>query len=425
MKNVLFIVYYFPPMGSSGVQRPLKFVKYLPDYGWKPIVLAPVPGSYHTFDKTLLNDLKGRCHEIYRIDAKTPFHIGTSDARKVEIPDSVARYLRAISQFFWLPDNKIGWIKPALKQADKIIAKENIDLIYSTAPPYSNHLIAAKLKRKYGIPTVMDMRDEWLESHLISYPTRFHRWKMAKIERKTLSAADLITVINQPTKQSISQRLNHTKNIKIIRQGFDPQNFESPSTQAQSFTSDRLTFLYSGIFYGKRTPETFLKGVSEAVEHHPPLKNDLELQFQGGLEKEHLELISKLKLDEMVVNYGYISHAKAVENLQKADVLWFNIGHKKFSNRVTVGKLFEYFGAQKPIFGLIPEGGSKELLKKYGSYYTAEPHNVESVRHQILAIWKDWKNGSFQRPNIPFIKKYNRKNITNRLANSFNEVLKT
>jgi len=412
-------------MGSSGVQRPLKFVKYLPDYGWKPIVLAPKPGAYHTFDPSLLNDLKGRTNQIHRIDANTPFHMGSRNARKVEIPDFIARYLRAISHFFWLPDNKTGWIKPALEKADEMIGEQKIDLIYSTAPPYSNHVIAAELHTKHGIPVVMDMRDEWLESHLISYPTPIHRRKMAKIEQQTLSKADLITVINNPTKQALSKRLSGKPDIKIISQGFDPENFESVIKETISQESgSRLKLLYSGAFYGERTPEIFLQAVAGAVKLHPELKKELELHFQGGLEKGHVELISQLKLDEIVLNHGYVPHKQAVINLLAADVLWFNIGHRQYSNRVTVGKLFEYFGTRKPILGLVPEGGSKQLLKEYGSYYIAEPHNVESVKNEILKIWKDWKNKSFPPANSTFVEQYDRRKITSQLADSFESLLK-
>jgi len=201
VKSVLFIVYYFPPMGASGVQRPVKFIKYLPEFGWKPIVLTPQPGAYHTFDQSLVEEVSGEHIQIERVEGKTPFHVAGGNPKEIKIPEKLASILRSISQFFWIPDNKTGWIKPALEKARQIINSTDvdIDLIYSTAPPYSNHLIAAQLKKEFGLPVVMDLRDEWLLSPLISYPTRFHRSKMARIEKKTLATADLVTVINEHT----------------------------------------------------------------------------------------------------------------------------------------------------------------------------------------------------------------------------------
>ena len=172
------------------MQRPLKFVKYLRQYGWNPIVLAPEPGMYHTFDESLERELDEMDIEVHRVKGGTPFHkLGGKSKQVSFIPEWLNKPLRIVSSFFWLPDNKIGWIKPAFAKAHELIAKHSIDAIFSTAAPYSNHIIAAQLKQNTGLPVVMDMRDDWLESHLITYPTGYHKKKMAHIEQATLSKA--------------------------------------------------------------------------------------------------------------------------------------------------------------------------------------------------------------------------------------------
>ena len=426
MKSVLFIVYYFPPMGASGVQRPVKFVKYLPEFGWKPIVLTPEPGAYHTFDHSLMDEVHGKHIQIERVEANTPFHIGGGKPKEVKIPEKLAAVLRSISQFFWIPDNKTGWIKPALKKARQIIQSEehNIDLIYSTAPPYSNHLIAAQLKKEFGLPVVMDLRDEWLLSPLISYPTRFHRQKMARMEKKTLAAANTVTVINEHTRKSVADRMEGLTDVKEISHGFDPADFEYKSDQLMSNASpSTLSLLYSGIFYGERQPDSFLKAVRLAMDEKPELAQVLDLQFQGGLNKEHEALISELNVQDQITNFGYIPHKDAVQNLMKADVLWFIIGHKTHSDKVTAGKIFEYFGTSKPILALLPEGSGKTLLKNYGSSYIAPPYDIEEIKQKLFKLYEDWKNEAIPSPNPSFIAKYNRKNITQELGRLFDKLI--
>lgn len=411
-------------MGASGVQRPVKFIKYLPDFNWKPIVLTPQPGAYHTFDQSLLDEVNGEHIQIERVEGKTPFHVGGGDPKKINIPEKLAAILRSISHFFWIPDNKTGWIKPALKKARQIINSpdSDIDLIYSTAPPYSNHLIAAQLKKEFGLPVVMDLRDEWLHSPLISYPTRFHRRKMARIEKKTLTAADLVTVINDHTRKSVAARLNDVTEVKEISHGFDPADF-SFSTEPATKNPQKLSLLYSGIFYGERQPDTFLKAVRLAMEEQPELRSVIDLQFQGGLNKEHLTMIDQLDLQNNITNFGYIPHKKAVQNLMKADILWFIIGHKTHSDKVTAGKIFEYFGTSKPILALLPEGSGKRLLTDYGSSYIAPPYNVKQIKNRVITVYQDWKNGTIPAANQSFIARYNRKNITQELSKEFERLV--
>ena len=416
MKNVLFIVYYFPPMGGSGVQRPLKFVKYLRRFGWNPIVLCPEPGAYHTFDNSLNEELESLNVEVYRVPGNTPFH--TSGHKEVTIPKRAEDALRKVSTFFWLPDNKKGWIKPGFEKAKELIKEKDINLMFSTAAPYSNLMLAAELKKELGVKVVMDLRDEWLESHLIKYPTSFHRKKMAAIEKKTLDQADVITVINQAYKDSFGKRFPDA-DIKMVQQGFDPEDFEAGQNTEPS---KKLRLLYSGLFYGDRTPDLFLKAVSELVDEIEGLKDNLELWFQGGLDEKTKTRISEFGLKGIVRDLGYLQHKEAVQNLTKADVLWLMVGHLNQSDKVTVGKMFEYFGSAKPILALVPEGETLNLLEEYEAYYSAHPKSFEEIKNALLRIVEDFRNNSFPEANKEFISGYNREKITGELASIFNVI---
>jgi len=419
MKNVLFIVYYFPPMGGSGVQRPLKFIKYLRDFDWNPIVIAPEPGAYHTFDNSLQLELDTLGVERHRVAAQTPFHIMGKSAHKVNfIPEWVARQLRKVSTLFYLPDNKTGWITPAIEMASKVIENRNIDVIFSTAPPYSNHIIAQELKSKYQLPVIADFRDDWLDSHLIQYPTCWHYNKMAGIEEKCLNKMDALTVINKKLKESFQKRISQQTPVYVLPQGYDPEDFSyDVGSEKNSIHSDKLVFLYSGIFYGENQPDTFLKAMSNVIHKDKELKGKIEIWFQGGLTIRHINLIKKLGLQEITKNLGYVEHHEAVSNLSKADVLWFIIGQKKNYDYVTTGKFFEYIASHKPIFGLVRDGLITEYLRSYNAHFIAHPENVGAIAEQIQIIYRKWVNKTFSKVNTAFVKQFNRKEITSELCN--------
>lgn len=419
MKNVLIIVYYYPPMGGSGVQRPLKFVKYLHKFGWNPIVLCPEPGAYHTFDDSLAQELEKLNVVVHRVAGNTPLH-KTGSQKKVILPNWLEGLLRKISIFFWLPDNKKGWIKQAEVKARELIAQKNIQIVYATAAPYSNLVLAANIKKSISIPVVMDLRDEWLDSHLIKYPTSWHKQKMKAIEKETLSYADVVTVINEPYKESIGKRYPDLA-IQVIRQGFDPEDFELVSTDAKR--EKKLVLLYSGLFYGDRKPDVFLECVSELIQQNGHYKDIIELHFQGGLGEQTKLLINKLGLQDNVVDYGYLQHKEAVQNIKKADVLWLMVGHLQHSEKVTVGKMFEYFGTKKPILALVPKGGTIDLLESYGAFYSAKPNSKEDIKKALMTLIKDYESNSLPVANDEFVMQYNRVTITGELAAIFNQLV--
>jgi glycosyltransferase involved in cell wall biosynthesis len=438
--RVLFIVYYLPPMGSSGVQRPLKLIKYLPQFGWKPVVVAPVPGVYHTFDESLTHELNESGAEVHRVSGKTLFHTTGGHAMGLStLPESARRVFRSVSSWFYLPDNKRGWIRPAISRCNEIIEQGSIDIIFSTAPPYSNHLIAADLGKRYNIPVVMDFRDDWLGSHLLNLPTSMHRQKMAQLEKKTLQQASLITAINRTMLLSLKNRNDTDQDsfnagktgsagrtrYMILPQGFDPADLPDASNQASMAASSRgpLKLTYSGIFYGAQKPDVFLAAVRALIDGGHIDEKDIQLVFQGGLEKPVLQCISDLDLNQITVNMGYIPHRESVKNLFDSDLLWFTVGRQKNENQVTTGKLFEYIGTGKPIFGLVPDGEAARILDAYGAGYRADPDSTEQVQQILSEILSKLRSKCIPQADPDFIRTYNRVGIAGKLASFFDELM--
>ncbi|MFU8860649.1 MAG: glycosyltransferase [Cyclonatronaceae bacterium] len=435
--RVLFIVYYLPPMGSSGVQRPLKLIKYLPRFGWQPVVVAPVPGIYHTFDQSLLDELNETGAEVHRVQGNTLFHAaGDRSFGLSALPESARSVLRSISSWVYLPDNKKGWIKPAISKCNEILASDKIDVIFSTAPPYSNHLIAADLGKRHGIPVVMDFRDDWLGSHLLNLPTALHRNKMARFEKKTLQQASLITAINQTMLLSLRSRNDDEylfagttgrrsdKQFMVLPQGFDPADFPDTgrNTATGKVSSDRIKITYSGIFYGSQQPDVFLGAVKYLMDQNYISGRDIELVFQGGLEKPVLNRISELGLEGVITNKGYLPHRKSVGNLSDSDLLWFTVGRQKNDNQVTTGKLFEYIGTGKPILGLVPDGEAARILDEYGAGFRAEPDNQKQVQQVLTEILSKLRSKRIPKADPAFIHSFNRIDIAGRLASRFDEL---
>jgi len=426
MRDVLFIVYYLPPMGSSGVQRPLKFLKYLPTFGWNPVVLAPEPGAYHTYDASLLQEFEALTPETYRVNARTPFHTASNLVSMLDkLPDKIKKGLRSLTSIFMLPDNKKGWIEPALQQARDIIKEKNIQAIFSTAPPYSNHLIAARLKDEFDIPVVMDFRDDWLNSHLIHYATAFHRNRMARMEKQCLTRADVVLAINEAMLNSLESRtsLKNQTTFEVLPQGFDPDDFEKNNTASIQTEPDSLNLLYSGIFYHENQPDHFLKAVRRVMDRHPEITGKMKLHFQGGLDNRHQSLIEELGLKDDVKDYGYQPHLIAVENLKKADVLWMQANFRKNNEQVTTSKLYEYVGSRKPILGLVYKGEAQRLLQQYNASFIAPPDDCGQIEETLWTMFKKWKNDEMPEPDQEIISLYNRKYLTSRLSELFDNLV--
>ncbi len=424
MKNVLFIVYYFPPMGGSGVQRPLKFVKYLREFGWNPIVLCPEPGLYKVFDESLEQELKEIDPEIHHVPGKTPFHLFGGKKRTARyLPDLASKLIRKLLRLFMYPDNKKGWIEPAITKARELIAEKNIDLIFSTAPPFSNHLIGSELKDEFDLPLVLDYRDSWTQNQFFTDLYGWQKTKMRELESQCIFRADVITGLDEVTLKDIKEKYSATQaRFEIVEHGFDPKDFGGEVESSIRYQEGKLNLLYSGTFVEHNQPDTFLEGVAHGIEKGLFTREDLQLHFQGGLNKEIRDQIDRLDIGQNVIEYPYMDHKKAVANLKKADALWVLENYDPNLPQIKNGKLFEYFGSHKPIFGVLNPGVSEQLIHAYQGGYVADVQNPHDIALTLEKMISDWRDGNFKKPDLKFVEKYNRRLLTKKLAGIFDEI---
>lgn len=424
MFKLLVIAYYFPPMGLSGVQRTLKFVKYLKNYNWEPTVITTSEVGYFAHDHSLQKELDETGVRVIRIEGAEPNSL-LSKHGTIKLPSEFVRNtLNRLSQTFFIPDNKVFWAKNAVKKTKELISKENFDLIFVTGPPFSLFYEFSKFKKHCKIPFFFDYRDIWYGSYFAFYPTPFHKMLHKKMEYKSLKAADHISVTNRIVKERLIKTYNFLtyNDISIISHGFDHKDIER--VQAQPKSKNRMVLTYSGIFMVYNTPEYLLKAFKELTLERPDIAKNIELHFVGFLRKENTNLIKKLKLQEFVFDHGYVNHDEAVSKIKSADVLWIMVGRRKNIDAILPGKLYEYIGTGKPILGCVPEGAAKLALSEYPASFICEPDNVRQIKETLIKIFELYKRNELPKVDEEFLVKYRRDNLTEKLAEQMNNILK-
>ena len=417
VNKVLVIAYYFPPMGLSGVQRTLKFVKYLSSYDWEPTVLTVTPTAYFALDYGMLRELSDTGIRTVRTNSLDPTRLFES-GKPVKMPhEKLRNFLSKISQAVFIPDNKIGWKHDAIKAGRKLLQEETFDVIFSSAPPYTCHLIGAALSNEFKVPLVVDFRDSWVDNPLHFYITPFHRMLHQRLEKMVLKTSNRVVTINRRIKELMLRRYRFLSynDIAIIPQGYDPDDFvvganlNLPSTKKMRFT-------YAGTFYRNRTPKHFLRALSEVLKERPALRKRIESVFIGTFRKENLAMIESLGLKDVVKVFGYLDHKSTVRYLLASDVLWLTIGSGKGEDQVSTGKLYEYIGSRKPILGLVPDGVAKSAILESGAGKVLDPDDVPGIKAAILEYYSLWEKELL--PEIPsdYAQQFDRVKLTGELA---------
>ena len=419
-RKVLIVAYYFPPMGLSGVQRTVKFAKYLPQYGWKPTVLTVSPRGYYAIDESLLKEMEEANVEIVRTNS---LDVNRLFSRKgvVRMPSEWFRkILQFIGDTFFIPDTKIGWKSKAVQKARELLDRERFDLIFATAPPQTDFLIGAALKRATEIPLVIDYRDSWLQYPYKYFPTPLHKYLHYRQEKRVLKAADKVVVTHRRVKENLVKRHKALQyhDVSILSQGYDPVDLEvKPSERLQMPL--RLRFCHTGTFYGGRNTSTFLRALRNIFDKHTHLRGRIELNLVGNVRREDQRLVKNLGLQNDVTFLGYLEHKESVSQILAADVLWFILDN----DYQTPGKLYEYFGARKPILASVVDGYTKQLIQESEAAVCVPLHDVKAHEEAILGFFHQFEHKSLGRIPEIFATKFDRLALTGELAKHFESLM--
>lgn len=428
MKKALIITYYWPPAGGPGVQRILKFAKYLPKFGWEPLILTVENGEYPARDETLVNEIPSDI-KIYRSKARDFSEIyrrfsGMKNDQTIPVAVLSQKELSLKKRFAkWvrlnlvIPDAKKGWKKDGIKTGQMIIDREKPDVIFSSSPPPTVHTIAKKLSKKNDLPWIADLRDPWSKIHYYMNNRSALANKLdARLERKTLEHAVTVTTVSEHFGKLIDVK---KQKLKIIANGYDPSDITPKDNEKEK--SAKFSLAYVGGMNENRFYSEFFESVKTFTEVNNLTSTDISLTIAGKIPNNYLVNIKNMIGSNIELNVkGYLSHSEAVSVMRSSSVLLlFMEKVKNYAGHIP-GKLFEYMATGNHIIGIAPEEGEAgRILSENGGGEICITQ--QGVTKALQKAYDDWKNNELQGTDPKGLKNYTREHLTELLANAFKE----
>jgi glycosyltransferase involved in cell wall biosynthesis len=421
VKKVLVITYYWPPSGGSGVQRWLKFVKYLRDFGWEPIIYTPKNPDFELQDESLLADVpKGIT--ILKNPIWEPFTayrmiFGKKAVQKQGIVTSSSssfftKFSIWVRGNYFIPDSRVFWVRSSVNYLTKYLKSNKIDALVTTGPPHSLHLIGLELKKRLGVKWLADFRDPWSKWDVLDQLklNKRSRRNHQKLEYAVLCGADQITTVSPSLKSSL-QDLG-AKNIKVITNGYDFETDDNNAVLAEKFRISHIGLLNQG-----RNPESLWKILNELADELPGFANDLEIYLSGPIEDGVVESIrARQNLQKNYVSTGYLAHSQIIEAYNKSTILLLLVSYTNNATWILPGKMFEYIVQNKPILSLGKSSSdASDLLMDAGFSSCIEYDDEEAIKSFILAAYTNFKEGIVFKSSGN-TEKYHRRALTKSLA---------
>jgi len=439
LKKVLIIAYYFPPIGGGGVQRTVKFAKYLPEFGWEPIILTVKDVAYRSYDPTPFDEVPGA--RVVRTGSLDPFRLGrlASNAigrsrpeydetevlrsfRDLEVraPGRTAGtktgygHFAAASKYFFVPDVQVAWAPFALLKALKICRRDDIEAVYTTSPPESAHLVGLAIKRSTGLPWVADFRDVWGGAFWRRGLPLVYRQLNRRLEESVLRNADGLVLNTKPPLEKVRSFRRAQAPTVVIPNGFDPSDFEGKPVER---SGDEFIIAHFGNFGAGLTAAAVLRAFASAGEENAAFSERARLYLMGVNSAEDMAEAKRLGIDGKVVFAGYLPHREGVRFCKAADLLLLIMAPTFEAERVP-GKLYEYMGSGKPVLAAVPEGEAARLVRSvYGGESVVDPADVGRIARRFVEEFERWRKGvTVAAPDPALISQFDRRRLTSRLA---------
>jgi glycosyltransferase involved in cell wall biosynthesis len=406
--RVLMIAYFLPPKASVGNLRTLKFIKYLPTYGWTPKVLSIKPSKNETLDSSLEEDIP-KDTEVYRTNSHELFL------------NKLFSKIHHDYHWFILPDPHIGWLPSAVKFSLSICKKDNVDIIYTTSPPNSTNLIGLIVKKLTNIPLVIDFRDPWTQNPgYKNYPTDVHRRVDEFLEHLVSKNANRIVFNTPPNLIDFIKKYPDIplEKCKVITNGYDSDDFRNLKLQQ----NEKFTITYTGSLYGERP---FFMGLSQVLKEKPNIRSDIKIVFAGRHPWIKYQ-IDEFGLQDVVEIKGYIPYKKNLQIMMDSDVLLLTqLPPSPGVERWCPNKLFEYLATGKPILGIIPKGFARDLLESSSSSIIVDYNDLDGIKKAICLLYDRYKEKELIPTSLDELDRYDRKKLTHELASLFNEIIQS
>ena len=414
-KKVLIITYYWPPSGGAGVQRWLKFSKYLPDFDWEPIILTVDDklASYPQKDASLVSEASNI--KTYRTKTFELYSLYTSLKKNKEIPyggfsneqepNFVQKTARFVRGNFFIPDPRKGWNKYAIAKAKELIEEHNIEVIITTSPPHSTQLIGLSLKKQFpNIKWIADLRDPWTDIHFYDkfYPTKLARSIDSKFERQVVENSDITISVSKGIQRTMQNRYPNSE-IKVLTNGYDHTDF------GEDLFNNKIKNREL-IYTGTLTADYPLQEIIDLSKSN----TDLKFRFIGNHPREFRELVEKDGLADRFTFQKFIPHSEITAEMINAGILLVLVPKVLHNEGLPSGKIYEYIGAKSPILAIGPENSDIEAIlteTNSGIYFSYE--NVKNIsKLDIDNLYKIQTNNKSE--------EYSRRNITKKLVDLIN-----
>ncbi len=428
MRRVLVVSYYFPPSGGPGVQRVLKFVKYLREFGFEPTVLTVEEGAYPHHDAELAHEIPDGV-SVHRTRSLDPFGayarltgrvkkdavmVG-SVKREGGLIEAAASWLRAN---VFLPDARVGWVPFAIREGMRLHNRAPFDVLFTSGPPHSVHLIGRKLRVRTGVPWVADFRDLWTDTNFYDdLPiSRFARHRDERLESGVLSEANRITTVSPYWKKVLLQKSGRSdSDIAVIHNGFDAEDFPTLD-DSEALDPSVFTIAHVGSLYKSRNPSALWAALSKLREEGKAER--LRVRLVGAVDEVIRKAIERHGLQDVVEIGAYVSHAEAVQIMRLANALLLVIEPFRHDAGMITGKLYEYVASGSPVIALGPVGGdAAALLAETDSGRLLAHGDEQGLTELLLALYEKWADGETNpRPDPTGVAQYTRKEQTRQLA---------
>lgn len=435
MKKVLVIAYSFPPAGEVGIYRTLKFLKYLPEFGWRGAVLATKNGRFQRYDESMLALVPeavsvDRCHSLECFNEGQ--HRGNVNRTRTR---TLWTRLHTRLYLLWhavaTPDTRVGWVPFALWKALQVVRRDKIEHVYVSGSPFSAFLVGVFMKMFVDVRVVIDYRDPWTQNINYYRRARLQQWFDRRLEAWIVSRSDAIIGNTRHNNQRMMEEFGagqSTEKFVAIHNGFDAQDFDRSRVG-----QDKFTITYAGAFYFS-VGSDFSKGPGDAVmETYSPLyffsalqkllarradiRERIQVNFMGVLGHGYDPIIRERGLEGVISRIGYVGYEEHIDVLRNADALLLVLSRGEKSRGWIPSKFYQYLGSGNPILALVPEGEVRDIIHAARAGVCMEPDDVDGAARAIEALFDAWAGGQvWEGRNEVEVAKYERRHLTGLLA---------
>jgi len=430
LKKVLVIAYYWPPSAGSGVQRWLKFVKYLRLYDWEPIVYTPANPDFDLKDEKLLDEIPAGI-QIIKQPIFEPFQIYSklvgqkADAQvnpvmkgegKISWKARLALWIRAN---VFIPDSRMFWINPSVSFLNKWLSENKVDAMVTTGPPHSMHMIGLGIKKKHDIPWLADFRDPWTkidfyhELPLEPWADRQHKRFESLVCRK---ANHVVVVSNQMKEDALESGY---RNVSVVTNGYDPADIDL----SQPMTMDeKFSIIHIGMLGKARSHPTFWNGLNELRQENPDLARHMEVRIYGVADPIVQQQIAGFSNTSWIKFLPYVPHSEVIQIQRAARVLLLSVNNVPSAKGIVTGKIFEYLAIGRPVLCIGPvDGDAAHIIREAEAGPVVGFDDGEGLKRAVLELFEQWKSGNDASASGS-VEKYSRKALCGRIAEILTEI---